>query len=511
MKFQGSFRLSICTLLLVVVSSSLCGQQSLYGQKKEAKPKTEVDYYKTMRTIVDTFEQIERNYVEEVDTDKLTGAAIRGMLSELDPYSSYIPPEDLARFEQDVEQKFGGIGIQVSIDPENKRLTVMTPLPGTPAYKAGIMAGDIIEEIEGKSTKGFTLEKAVKLLKGKAGEAVEIGIRHLGSNKIEQVKVVRDVIEVATVMGDHYHPDGTWEYFIDSEKKIAYIRLSHFSRRSADELIVALEELEKKNMKGLVLDLRFNPGGLLSQAVAICDMFIKSGRIVSTKGKNSPEREWKAKAAGTFGEFPMAILVNRFSASASEITSACLQDHKRAVIVGERTWGKGSVQNVIELQEGTSALKLTTASYHRPSGKNIHRFPDSKESDVWGVSPDKDYALKYKPQEIQAYLDYRRKRDVISQSEPPKSDYEDKQLNLALKYLKEAINQKKNNKDNKDNKDNKKNNQNAKPEEGKKAAQRNHLPKQDRNIAVHKQKQGLTLTEAANQLGFLRILPKRFL
>jgi carboxyl-terminal processing protease len=202
----------------------------------------------------------------------------------------------------------------------------------------------------------------------------------------------------------------------------------------------ALVQLQKDGMKALVLDLRYNPGGLLQAATAIADLFVESGVIVSTKGRNTEEQVVKARKAGTFSGFPMAVLVNRFSASASEIVSACLQDHKRAIVVGERTWGKGSVQNVIELEGGKSALKLTTASYHRPSGKNIHRFKDAKESDEWGVTPDTGFDVKWTFEDMEKYRDYRGDRDVLRTSgEPPKSDFKDTQLDKAVSWITEEL------------------------------------------------------------------------
>ncbi|MBI1346397.1 PDZ domain-containing protein [bacterium] len=399
------------------------------------------EYYELMNLFVDTFEQIDRNYVKEVSRRELVEAALRGMLTKLDPYSSYIDPQDLNEFNTVVEQEFGGIGIQVTLDPKTRELMVMTPLPGTPAYTAGIRAGDKIVEIDGKPTaefeEGAEMDSAVKMMRGKPGDPVKLTILHAGAEKPETVDVTRAIIKTPTVLGDRYKEDGTWEYMLPGDQKIGYIRLTHFSRNSADEMEHALNELKKEGMQALVLDLRYNPGGLLQAAAAISDMFVDDGVIVSTKGRNTEEQVIKAKQPGTFTGFPMAVLINRYSASASEIVSACLQDHHRAIVVGERSWGKGSVQNVIEMEGGKSALKLTTASYHRPSGKNIHRFPKSKETDEWGVSPDSGYEVKWTFEDMQHYRDYRAERDVLGQKDgPPKTDYKDSQMEKALEFLK---------------------------------------------------------------------------
>ncbi len=362
-------------VLVPILAAAVLAAPSVRAEEADKKDGAKDDYYTLMKTFVETFQQVERNYVKDIDRRELLQAAIEGMMSKLDPYSSYITPEEMTQFSESVDQEFGGIGIQIHPDERTHQLTVMSPLPGTPAYRAGLIAGDTITDVDGKSTRDWTVDKAVGVLKGKPGTSVKLGIEHVGSHKKDQVTLVRDVIHVATVLGDHYKPDGSWDYMIDKKDKIGYVRLTHFSRHSAIELEKAINTLLEEGMKGLVLDLRFDPGGLFSQATEIADMFIDGGTIVSTKGRNTQERVWEAKKEGTFPNFPMAIIVNHYSASASEIVAACLQDHHRAVIVGERSWGKGSVQNVIELENGTSALKLTTASYHRPSGKNIHRFP----------------------------------------------------------------------------------------------------------------------------------------
>ena len=431
---------AVLLALLLVPSAAILAADNDEAKKKAGQP-SEEEILLLMRMFSETFEQIERNYVKGIDRRRLVEAAIRGMLKELDQYSNYISPDQISRFQQSVSQQFGGIGIQVRPD-----LVVATPLAGSPAYKAGIKAGDRIVEIDGKQASTFPenrkLETAVSLMKGKAGDPVTLGIRRTGVKDVIKITVKRAIVQVPTVMGDAFGKDDQWRFMLDDKQKIGYVRLTHFARRTADELSAALGRLKKQGMKALVIDLRFNPGGLLSQATRISDMFIDKGRIVSTKGRNVRERIWDATKPGTHSGFPIAILVNHFSASASEILSACLQDHKRAVIVGERTWGKGSVQNVIQLEGGSSALKLTTASYHRPSGRNIHRFPNSKPTDVWGVMPDKGLEVKMSRLDMIRYQEYRRKRDVIQDGGPPKSDFVDSQLAKAVAHLNGTLNPK---------------------------------------------------------------------
>ena len=342
--------------------------------RKKSPPRPQDDYYELYKLLADTVDQVDRNYVKEVDRRELIEAAIRGMMSKLDPYSAYIGPEELAQFRSSVDNEFGGIGIHVSVDDGD--LKVLSPIYGTPAYRAGIQAGDRIVEIEGKSTDGIQPDDAIRWMKGAEGTKVSITVVHAGKTKREKFTLTRERVHVETVLGDRRKADDHWEFMYDEKSRIGYIRISAFSQETAKELRAALEDLKQRKVRGLVLDLRFNPGGLLRSAIEVSNLFISSGRIVSTKGRNTPERVWDAHGSAVFEGFPMVILVNHYSASASEIVSACLQDHKRAVVMGERTWGKGSVQNIIELENGRSALKLTTAAYKRPSGKNIHRFPE---------------------------------------------------------------------------------------------------------------------------------------
>jgi len=417
---------------------------------KEAveNPARSAEYYELLRMFADTLDQVERNYVKEVDRRELMEAAIRGMMAKLDQHSNYIPPSDLDRFRSSVENEFGGIGITISAD--EGQLTIVSPLYGTPAYRAGIRGGDKILEIDGKPTAGTSIDEAVKRMKGKIGTTVSLKIMHAADDRTETLSIARELIRVDSVLGDRRKADDRWDFLYDAEQKIGYVRITSFSRHTADDLRTALGDLKRDGLRALVLDLRYNPGGLLTTGVEVCDLFLSAGRIVSTSGRNTPERVWDAEADGTFDGFPMVVLVNGYSASASEIVAACLQDHKRAVVIGERTWGKGSVQNIVELEDGKSALKLTTAGYLRPNGKNIHRFDGAKENEDWGVKPDEGFEVKLSDEEKSALIADRRKRDAIvaapseekaSERDPieAKAAVADRQLEKAIEYLKQQL------------------------------------------------------------------------
>jgi carboxyl-terminal processing protease len=442
---MGSNRRLIAWLLAILFAAA-CAPPLLHAADAASAPAVEAadapttpEDYELLKLFADTLDQVERNYVKPVDRRELLEAAIRGMLGELDPHSTYIPPAELERFKTSVENEFGGIGVTVTL--EEGELKVVTPLYGSPAYRAGLRAGDSIVEIDGEPTKDWTVAKAVQRVKGKIGTSVKVTVKHAVGGENETVEVSRSLVRVDSVLGDVRNGDDTWNYFLDDTNKIGYLRLTNFSRHTPDEVRTALGELSRNGMQGLILDLRFNPGGLLTAAIEVSDLLVAEGRIVSTSGRGAPQRIWDARKEDTFEGFPIVVLVNRFSASASEIVAACLQDHGRARIAGERTWGKGSVQNIIELEDGKSALKLTTAGYLRPSGKNIHRDEDAAEGGEWGVRPDAGLELKLSADEIEAYHADRQKRDAIygraADGEPPAPEARtyDKQLQLAYDAL----------------------------------------------------------------------------
>jgi carboxyl-terminal processing protease len=257
-------------------------------------------------------------------------------------------------------------------------------------------------------------DKAAEFLMGRPGTDVKLSVLHEGSEDPDPMTITRAIIEVPTVISDRRKPDDQFDFMLDKDKKIGYIRVTTFSQNTAEELKKALDQLKEEGVRGLVLDLRDDPGGLLSAAVEVADMFLEKGEIVTTKGRNTAAKKFEAQKDGLYEDLPMVVLVNQNSASASEIVSAALQDHKRAEIVGQRSYGKGSVQNIIDLDGGTSVLKLTVASYYRPSGENIHKFKNAKNSDKWGVSPSEGAEVKLPNSEYIRWFIARRERDLES-------------------------------------------------------------------------------------------------
>ncbi len=324
--------------------------------------------YKGLSNFTKVLDLIQRNYVEEVEGEELTTKAIEGMLRGLDPYSAYLSPERYRDLEIGTSGEFGGVGMEVTT--KNGLLEVITPIEGGPAEKAGIKPKDLIIEIEGKTTKDMVVQEAVNLLRGPKGSPVNITIEREGEPNPIKITLIRDKITIKSVK----------QKLLDNQ--IGYIKLSQFQEESSQELRTALLELESqngKNLRGVILDLRNNPGGLLGEAIEVVDEFMDQGLIVSVRGRSEDQtREFYATKDGNFQQYPIVVIVNEGSASASEVVAEALQDSKRATILGTNTFGKGSVQTIIRLEDG-SGLKLTTAKFYAPSGRSI--------SEV-GVTPD---------------------------------------------------------------------------------------------------------------------------
>ena len=324
------------------------------------------DIYKKIDLFGEVLEKISKEYVDEVDQSKSMDAAINGLLQSLDPYSAYMTPEMFNEMQTETSGEFGGLGIEVGM--EHGVVKVISPIDNTPASKAGVKAGDYIIKINDTQVQGKTLFQAVDLMRGPVGSAIEITIRRKGVKKSIVFNIIREIIQIESVSAE----------LID--KNIGYLRLSSFNENSSSQLKKKIKEIRKQgSVKGYIIDLRNNPGGLLSQAIKISDFFLNDGEIVSTRGrKNFDNKKWFAKKGDLTNGKPIIVLTNYGSASASEIVAGALKDHKRAIIIGENSYGKGSVQSIIPLKN-EGAIRLTISKYYLPSGKSI--------SDV-GVEPD---------------------------------------------------------------------------------------------------------------------------
>ena len=344
--------------------------------------------YEKIDLFSEVLEKIENEYVEEIDQAETMDAAINGVLQSLDPYSGYMSPEVFKESREETSGEFGGLGIEVTM--EAGVVKVISPIDDTPAAKAGVKAGDYIVKINGQQVQGKTLMEAVNIMRGPAGSSIEITIRRKGLKKAKVIKIIREIIEVRSVISKQI------------QNKIGYIRLRAFNENSGSQLKNEISEIEKnKKTVGYILDLRNNPGGLLSQAVKISDFFLNDGEIVSTNGRKSREnRKFFAQKGDKINGKPLIVLINNGSASAAEIVAGALQDHKRAVLLGEATYGKGSVQSIIPLKN-KGAIRLTVSKYYLPSGKSISEvgvIPDIKveeEGEDFSINSDTDNQLNY--------------------------------------------------------------------------------------------------------------------
>ena len=347
------------------------------------------------RYFADVMNKIDQLYIEPVDKQALFDSAMKGMLADLDKYSDFYGPEQMDQFLSRIDQQYAGIGIQVGTDPKTERLTVVTTLVGSPAYAADVHSGDLIAQIDGHPTKDLSVEEVANLIRGKLGTSVQLVLERTGREKPLDVTLTRSTVKVDSVLGDTRNADDTWNFHVPGHPKIGYIRITNFGDFTAAELTKAVAALENEHVRGLVLDLRFNPGGRLDAAVDVSSLFIPAGqKVVSTKGRNGKVLDVDLAHEPTImPDVPLVVLMNSQSASASEIVAACLQDYHRAAVCGQRSYGKGTVQKLLGVEANKGLLKLTTAFYSRPSDRNIHRSKNSKPTDVWGVMPDPGLAV----------------------------------------------------------------------------------------------------------------------
>jgi carboxyl-terminal processing protease len=377
---RKSFKYQILLSLILAAVFSISGN-IIYTKEATAKDENDGSLYKELKVFTDVISVIQRDYVKPVDSKKMVEGAIKGMLATLDPHSGYLDPDFYQDLQVQTKGEFGGLGLEITI--KDGFLTVVSPMEGSPAEQAGIKAGDAIIKIEGKYTKEFSLVDAVKRLRGPRGTPINLSIFRKGQSKLIDVAVMRDIINVKSVRA-RYLNDG-----------FGYVRLSQFMEKTSDDLKTAIKNMSKVSpdgeLKGLILDLRNNPGGLLTQAIRVSDMFLKEGIIVYTDGRvESQKQKFFAHARGTEPDYPIVVLINNGSASASEIVAGALKDHGRALILGMQSFGKGSVQTITPLENG-GALTLTTALYYTKSGNSIQ---------LTGVKPDIEMDVKQPEEQV---------------------------------------------------------------------------------------------------------------
>jgi carboxyl-terminal processing protease len=412
------------------------------------------------RRFAEVLGAIDRVYLEPVDQQSLFDAAMEGVFSRLDEHSAFMVGDRRDQLESLLDQEFGGVGVELTRAEAHRGITVVSPVLGSPAWHAGIAAGDRILAIDGISTLQMPLEDAFRRLRGRPSTPVLLSVAsplaapaagEATDGPARDIALVREAVKTESVLGDRRRQDGSWEWAIEGEPAAAIIRIANFGERTADELRRAVEaiasrmadakqqgeanqqvEAEQQGSSGvlLIVDLRGNAGGLLSAAVEVCDVFLDDGVIVSTKGRGLGGRGAgesgasgddaaaldvrRATRGAALGDVPMAVLVDGLTASAAEVVAACLQDHGRAIVVGNRSFGKGTVQSIMPLSDGSGLLKLTTSEYLRPSRTNIHRRSHEDESDAdWGVSPDRGCEITPTGRQLEALQAWRRIRDVV--------------------------------------------------------------------------------------------------
>ncbi len=407
--------LLVCGIFLgLSLGIGMCAKDKSVNQKEKL--------YESLELFADTVSIINGGFVDEVDSKDLIYGALKGMLSSLDPYSQFLDPDTYKEMKVTTGGEFGGLGIEISI--RDNLLTVISPIAGTPAYRIGIKAYDRILKIDDESTKDITLIEAVKKMRGKPGEPVKLTILREGAGRLLEFNIVRDIIKIESIKEAEIIED-----------KIGYIQIAEFQEHTKRDLDKALKKLEAQGMKGLIIDLRNNPGGLLTVAVEIADFFLPEGKlIVSTKGRNLAQNlVFKSHKTSAHLDYPIVILINEGSASGSEIVAGALRDNKRALLLGTKTFGKGSVQTIIPLSDG-SAVRLTTSKYYLPCGESIH-----EEGIVPDIEVDEEEYVAKKQEKVDVFEQIEKEPQAEIDLEKEQQEKYDIQLERAIDLIKGIV------------------------------------------------------------------------
>jgi carboxyl-terminal processing protease len=396
---------------------------------------------------------IDDNALQQPTDEELIAGAMRGMVSVLqskgDEHSDYFEPRRAKPLQDEMRQEFGGVGIRIDLQGEPPLVTVVEPpKPGTPAYRVGVRSGDKIIGVDGESIEGLPIDVAIDRMRGPVGKSVSLSVRRDGVEAPLVFKIIREVIRVPSVIGDLPLEDGDWQYRLEDDPQIALVRVTTFGNRTTEELHETLDSLVNEGVRGVVLDVRGNAGGAVDTAIGVAELFLKDGdEIFSTRGPAGEVLdEFDAVGDGPFLGLVLAVLIDQDSASASELVAAALQDHGRAVVVGERSYGKGTVQQILEIDGKGALLKLTTASFWRPSGEQIHRSPDKPVGSAGGVSPDEGFEVSLNDQQREQFISWRRSRDLLREENAPVEEGQelgpleaDPALSRAVEYVRLAL------------------------------------------------------------------------
>ena len=379
------------------------------------------------KRFAEVIQRIDKAYFRTVDSEQLFQAAMEGVFRKLDDRSEFIEPSKLKNYERDFKKEFAGIGVELDTEPSSGDIIVVAPVYGGPAWRAGIRSGDRIISVENIKTSGRTLSEVVSQFRGVVGSKVDLcikkkGVSQNGLSAVQDVTISRQNITIESVRGDRRLPGGKWNWWLEGEPNIVYLRISHFGNRTGLEIAQLIEKLVFNQVpKGLVIDLRGNSGGMLQAGIAVCDLFLEDGliaavandRLKDRSNRKQLQQEWAATPGQVLEGTPIAILVDEFTASVAEIVAASLQDHKRATIVGSRSFGNASVQTITTLSNGSGAIRLTTNEYQRPSGTSLNRLSTSRDSDAWGVRPDSNFAFSPTRKQLEDWITWRQDRDRV--------------------------------------------------------------------------------------------------
>ena len=380
------------------------------------------------KRFAEVIHRIDKEYFRTIDAEQLFEAAMKGVFRELDDRSEFIESSELKKYEKESKEEFAGIGVELDAKSSSGDVVVVAPVFGGPAWQAGIRPGDRIVSVEGLETSGRKISEIVSQFRGEVGSKVNLGIRRqdVSTNELsvaQDITISRQNIRIESVRGDRRLPSGKWDWWLEGNSRIAYLRITYFGNRTSLEITELIEQLLiEHSPEGLVIDLRGNSGGSLEAGVELCDLFLEEGLIAvltndrktSRFNRKQFQKKWLATSGQVLRGVPIAVLVDEFTSGVAEIVAACLQDHKRATIVGSRSFGNASVQTVTTLSSGPGAIRLTTNEYQRPSGASLNRSSKSNESDVWGVRPDSNFAFSPTRKQLEDWISWRQDRDRVS-------------------------------------------------------------------------------------------------